>query len=391
MLFTIVLFSLLHTAIALDSQPNQVHISYGFAPNDIYVTWNTYAQTKTSTVQYTTDFLNYHTVTGTQAKFIQGTNTQFVSRVLLSALNFSTRYFYRVGDDLGGWSNMFYFKTVPYSNFSPKFAVFGDMGLTNARSLPYLQRMAQDNEFDAVLHVGDFGYDLHDQNGEIGDQFMNGIEPAAAHMPYMTAVGNHESYHNYSNYKNRFTMPAVANDNFYYNFTLGDACFIAYSTEFYFTDIKAALVQFVWLNQTLQQQKCPWIITYGHRPMYCSNSEHDDCSKVFSFIRMALEQLFYDNHVDIAIAAHEHSFEITTRMFNNKTDPTGMYHIVSGSAGCKERHDPFKHKVPPWSVFRSIDYGFGMMEIKNATHVHWRQYSVDHYPKKVIYEQWLTK
>jgi hypothetical protein len=391
----------------LDQRPNQVHLSYGETSADMYVTWNTYAPTKTSAVLYGNK-LNYMTALGSQTKFTTGNNTQYVHRAVMSKLQTDTSYLYRVGDDSGGWSDVFEFTSIGCQ--SPKLAVYGDMGLENAKSLPYLKEMAQDGKFDAVLHVGDFAYDMHDENGAVGDKFMNKIQSIAAYVPYMTSVGNHESYQNYSNYKNRFTMPTATannNKNFYYNFTLGDACFISYSTEFYFTDIKAALVQFEWLNKTLQAQNCPWLITFGHRPMYCSNSDHDDCTKVFSIIRLALEQLFYDNNVDIAIAAHEHSFEVTTRMFNNKTDPNGIYHIVSGSAGCREDHDPFRHHNNPWSVFRSIDYGYGIMEITNSTHINWKQYSVDTreaelrsvfggggtppYPQKVIYEQWFTK
>lgn len=28
----------------------------------------------------------------------------------------------------------------------------------------------------------------------------------------------------------------------------------------------------------------PWIITMGHRPMYCSNADNDDCTKTGSMV-----------------------------------------------------------------------------------------------------------
>ena len=373
------------------TQPQQVHLSFGFELNDIMVTWSTQHPTYSSVVQYSHNQLDYIDAKGYQTKFSNGNNTQFIHRVLLSDLKHDTEYFYRCGNDIGGWSNLFRFNTVPLNNWSPKLAVYGDMGVTNAKSLPYLQQIAQDKKIDAVLHVGDFAYNMHDDYGKVGDQFMNNIEPIAAYVPYMVSVGNHEQYNNYSNYKNRFTMPAINNENFFYNFTMGDACFVAYSTEFYFTDIKAALNQFVWLNRTLQEQTCPWIITYGHRPMYCSNDNDDDCTKVMSMVRMALEQLFYDNHVDIAISAHEHSYQRTYKMMNSQIDSKGFYHIVSGSAGCREDHDPFTKKVPKWSAFTSDDYGYGILEIVNATHIYWEQISVDHYPSKVIDRKWYVK
>ena len=54
---------------------------------------------------------------------------------------------------------------------------------------------------DAVLHVGDFAYDLRDDNARFGDAFMNQIQPIAAYVPYMVCPGNHEDAYNFSNYK----------------------------------------------------------------------------------------------------------------------------------------------------------------------------------------------
>lgn len=47
--------------------------------------------------------------------------------------------------------------------------------------------------FDAILHVGDFGYDMVDDEGRVADAFMNQIQDIAAYLPYMTCVGNHEN------------------------------------------------------------------------------------------------------------------------------------------------------------------------------------------------------
>ena len=60
-----------------------------------------------------------------------------------------------------------------------------------------------------VIHVGDFAYDMAQDNGRVGDEFMRQIEPIAAYVPYMTCPGNHEMYQdfNMSNYKAHFSMP----------------------------------------------------------------------------------------------------------------------------------------------------------------------------------------
>jgi hypothetical protein len=56
-------------------------------------------------------------------------------------------------------------------------------------------------DFDGILHIGDFAYDLHDRNGTVGDQFLNMIQNVAGSYPYMTIPGNHESHLNYTAYK----------------------------------------------------------------------------------------------------------------------------------------------------------------------------------------------
>ena len=73
-----------------------------------------------------------------------------------------------------------------------KLAVIGDLGAQNAISLPYLQNKIHENQLDALIHAGDFAYDLRDFEGFQGDKFMEEIESVAAYVPYMTCPGNHE-------------------------------------------------------------------------------------------------------------------------------------------------------------------------------------------------------
>ena len=68
---------------------------------------------------------------------------------------------YHCGSHLG-WSSLFWFTTPPedLNTWSPQLAIFGDLGSENAQSLPYLQEEVQRGLYDAILHIGDFAYDM---------------------------------------------------------------------------------------------------------------------------------------------------------------------------------------------------------------------------------------
>lgn len=315
-------------------------------------------------------------------------------RVNLINLDPDESYIYHVGSQYG-WSALYYFTTFKDgSNWSPRFAVYGDMGNKNAQSLGRLQQATQKGEFDMILHVGDMAYNMADNNGIVGDQFMRQIEPIAAYIPYMTVPGNHENAYNFSHYVNRFTMPGN-NANLFYSFDLGPAHFIGISNEFYFfTEFGWEQIpnQFAWLEKDLKKananrKKVPWIITMGHRPMYCVSADSDDCTKYESIIRSGLpyvhsyglEDLFYKYRVDLEIWAHEHNYQRMWPLYNrtvyNGTEnpyrnPVAPVHIVTGSAGCQEHTDKIMRHTPPWSAFNAQEYGFSRMQIFNSTHLY---------------------
>lgn len=269
------------------------------------------------------------TATGSSKRFVDGgpkKHTQYIHSVVLKDLQPESQYVYHCGSNLG-WSPLFNFKTLPAgNNWSPRIALYGDMGNENAQSLSRLQEETQRGLYDAIIHVGDFAYDMNTDDASVGDEFMNQIQSVAAYVPYMVCPGNHEEKFNFSNYRARFNMPGET-DNMFYSFNLGPVHFISFSSEaYYFMNygIKSLVSQYEWLEKDLSEANKPenrklrpWIIAYAHRPMYCSNFNGDDCTHHETLLRVglpfahlfALEPLFYQHGVDIQIYAHEHSYE----------------------------------------------------------------------------------
>lgn len=66
---------------------------------------------------------------------------------------------YRCGSP-ANWSQLFTLRTLGDETSSPTFAFYGDFGLENARSLPWLIDDVNRERFDAVLHAGDLAYNL---------------------------------------------------------------------------------------------------------------------------------------------------------------------------------------------------------------------------------------
>ncbi|XP_069359974.1 acid phosphatase type 7 isoform X1 [Maniola hyperantus] len=397
-------------------QPEQVHISFGSNTNDIVVTWTTYNDTQESRVQYGEKGMDKEAV-GFSTVFTDGGKLRrkmWIHRTLLPDLKFDTRYVYHVGS-VYGWSEEFTFKTPPSGeDWTVRAAIYGDMGNKNAHSLSYLQDEVQREHFDVILHVGDFAYDMDTDDALVGDEFMRQIQPLAAYLPYMTCPGNHESKYNFSNYRNRFSMPGP-HESLFYSFDLGPVHFVSVSTELYYFlqyGLKMLVNQYDWLRRDLDiatkpenRAARPWLVVMGHRPMYCSDARPDCAVRALPnrvglpLLGFGLEPLLKEYGVDLVIWAHEHSYERTWPLYDGKVykglkepylNPRAPVHIVTGSAGCQEDTDKFQPNPPAWSAFRSADYGYTRFAAYNRTHLYIEQVDVD-LKGQVIDSVWIVK
>ncbi|XP_067011635.1 acid phosphatase type 7 [Anabrus simplex] len=422
MFSSLLVLTLLHL-VSASFVPERVHLSFGDNPHEIIVTWSTKNNTIASVVEYGIGGLvkqayGKPTLFRNPPEEGRPVKQQYIHRVKLRRLEPDSKYSYHVGSNLA-WSNQFWFVTPPAEedNWSPQLAIFGDLGNENAVSLPRLQKETQRGLYDAIIHIGDFAYDMDMDQGNYADEFFKEIESIAAYVPYMASPGNHEEQFNFTHYRTLFSMPGNT-EGLMYSFNMGPVHFISISTEFYYFlkyGFKLVAKQYLWLERDLKEAtsysnrtRHPWIVVLGHRPMYCSNLNHDDCTYFETRTRVGLpvvgwfglEDLFYNYGVDLMIWAHEHSYERLWPMYNYQVyngsyedpyrNPNAPVHITTGSAGCKEIHDNFKYPTPPWSAFQSTNYGFMRMKAFNSSHLYMEQISED-LEGQVIDHMWLIK
>ena len=60
------------------------------------------------------------------------------------------------------------------------FLIYGDLGVENSQCLGAIKSLVDSQDVDMIWHIGDFAYDMYDDNGKNADRFMNMVEPIAS-------------------------------------------------------------------------------------------------------------------------------------------------------------------------------------------------------------------
>jgi hypothetical protein len=418
---------------ALLFYPEQLRLSWTEREHEIRVTWVTYTGTA-SLLNYRplmcSDAVFNHTVEGTYKVFNEGSRSfprlQFLHTAIMTGLRSDCYYEYSVGNDLA-WSDKHVVSgltpdyELPYDGLDRPFnlVVIGDLGADiNAQpTIDLLNEHALMRNFDAIVHLGDFAYELEDNWGEVGDIFFRNIEPLISNYPYMTLPGNHEEYMNYTHYRERFVMPHNGDNEgtgYFYSLNVGRAHFVMLNTEVYLSaDMKDSLqTQLNWLVKDLEKanqerEVRPWLIVMSHHPLYCSVDYRDkklnsDCWDDANILKTELEDLFFEQSVDVYLQAHVHYYERNSAIYKNETVPCqyedqrtcinaqAPIYITSGGAGNKKGHNDIISRTPQlWSRSASNRFGYGRLVVHNESHVYWEEYSAE--SKDILDTYWIVK
>ncbi|ACO65914.1 predicted protein [Micromonas commoda] len=427
--------------------PKGVHLSFGASDTTMVVTWTTRKETETN-VRYgpsdpggaTPADLSINAI-GDARKFVDYGSTSSVRYVHVATLEGLTPgqiYEYQVGDaKLDRWSKVFWFnakRTAEQYAEGPPLRIIAlcDIGFKESDSVVELltQEVHGEQPPDAFVQCGDFAYDLDDENGGVGDQFMKAMEPIAAYVPWMTSAGNHEASHNFTHYRERFTMPDRSKtDNHYYSIDVGPVHIVAYNTEalFWPASFGVEYIQrmYEWMEADLasvDRMRTPWVVVHGHRPIFCEAADGTSCAfnenaaflqsgkdardGVGHALRFPIEDLFYKYGVDLAFYGHEHEYWRTFPVYDEKVvngtdvslnryfEPRGTVHVTTGAGGninMDRGDDPPSRGTcdmikdnSPWCAFQSgVDHGgdrsqefaYGVVTFESGSKMTWEHFS----------------
>ncbi|CAA99834.1 Purple acid phosphatase [Caenorhabditis elegans] len=408
---TLTVISLLVTkCISEGTTPDQVHISFTGDMTEMAVVWNTFSEVSQDVTYGKTGSGATSTAKGSSEAWVFGGITRYRHKAIMTGLEYSTEYDYTIA------SRKFSFKTLSNDPQSYKVCVFGDLGYWHGNSTESIIKHGLAGDFDFIVHLGDIAYDLHTNNGQVGDSYLNVFEPLISKVPYMVIAGNHEDdYQNFTNYQKRFSVPDNGhNDNQFYSFDLGPVHWVGVSTEtygyYYEYGMDPVMTQYDWLKRDLTTANSnraahPWIFTFQHRPFYCSNVNSAECQSFENrLVRTGwldmpgLEPLFLQTSVDFGFWGHEHSYErfypVADRAYwndpNAYINPKAPVYLISGSAGCHTPDALFTDKPWPWSAARNNDYGWSIVTVANRTHIRVEQISIDK-NEQTVDDFWVIK
>jgi len=383
-----------------DFQPEQIHLSIA-TPSSMLVMWITQNQLVSPAVAFwntdestTNGTISVRSVPATISTYDQSSWNGLIYTANLTNLSNGSVYGYQITGQtpdgpvsvapsyfyVGAGSsseplvdrNLLELDLVPFvpGETASIIAIFGDAGTGgNAEETAEgLGALATNSSVQVVIHVGDIAY--ADGDDSVWDDYFRMIDSYSSQVPLMTAAGNHEDYNSFDAYYSRFQMPVSESDSEdrqYYSFNYEKIHFVVWSVEeTNGTDLLPGGPQRIWLENDLAQANLerdvrPWVVLYGHRPMYCS-SDSKDCSERAPEWRGLIEDLVNDYHVDLIIGAHKHNYERSYPVYQtiptayDYENPNAPVYFVTGVGG-RDKNSDFD-SPPDWNAHQDDKYGY---------------------------------
>ncbi len=338
-----------------DTQPQQIHLQTTDDATSMVVMWATEARS--------TGEVEWNGQTTASADYCYNHDMAF-HMATMTGLVPGEEVSYRVGSG-NSWSDEYTFTPIDQTNKHFEWISIADHG-DSSEGMDVSEAIIADSEARLVTISGDISYADGEQSA--WDDWFNVQQDSMTVIPWITGVGNHENEPGYgfTPYEHRFDSDGqIESETFWYSRQIPGVHMVFMSTEH---DYNPGSAQYAWLEQELgsiDREATPFLIVYGHSPMYSSNSYHG--SEVE--LRTAVEKLYVDYGVDLVIAGHDHFYERTWPVsaevvmdtgngFDRFSRGEGPIHLVIGMAG-RSAYEDLDEPQPEWSAYReNSTYGW---------------------------------
>jgi hypothetical protein len=334
-------------------------------------------------------------------------------------------FWYRVGDDANGFSAVIQAQPIALPGTDNiRFAIIGDLGTTN-NSVDTIQHVVDSHNMgdglSALIICGDISY--ADQTQPVWDVLGRMVQPISSVIPFERQLGNHEWFdcatpvnstnpdpYTFTSFLARFRTSAVGTtggavsgdaSKLYYSFDSGLVHFV--NVQGYCPSMKSTgtqpcvspgTPQYNWLVADLaavNRAVTPWVVVTFHQPFVNSNTAHAIATEGMP-MKLAIEDVLYNNKVDLVLSGHVHAYERSCRVYNYTCVPDGPYYVTIGDAGNREGlADVWVDPQPAWSIYRQATYGHGELLAANSTHMLWEWHQNPDLEPMVADSFWIVK
>lgn len=399
--------------------PEQVHVTLGEEPGTLVVQWAVvgapYAPLESPIVEWTSGD------SGGQAQAVHAGVVSAGALNLQAATRYETHVYaatigplepsaavqYRAGSPERGFTRTFQVALPPGDGQSLRFAAYADIGIDvtapdgsrdpTASDHPAhdIQELALSYRPQLIVMPGDLPY-VNSREG--WDAFMRFLEPAAATVPLMPTIGNHEwdEELGYAQFLNEFALP---NDEETYVFRAGPVTFIALNSDVicgnHFRGAPGSPVNpcddgedgqlnvelTSWLEAALseaQNDSAPWTIVYEHHPALSYGRHNIDWA-----VHTYWMPLFSKYEADLVISGHDHVYSRSFPTHGRAPAMTGseypqgtapVYVVVGG--GGRPPYTVPQEAGPAWHAHGESVNHFGLVDV-NETRLSFQAIRVD--------------
>lgn len=272
--------------------------------------------------------------------------------VNLTELKEGTTYYYRLGNDKYGWTEVYEFSTGTDGEFRfmAMTDVQGSVESNYINSLPSFETALKHFGEEGVSFIASMGDNV--DNGKNIMQFtwwLDAQRKIWANNTLVTTAGNHED-EEYA-LSSVLAIPDEAKVNetgYYYSYDYGYAHFVVLDTN----DLEGnnlSEAQTKWLTDDLaanaENEKIKWTIVMLHKGPYTAGSHAFDADVIG--LRAQLTPIFADNGVDLVLQGHDHTYSVSEFIGrdgkpveaklsgNSYNKPEGVLYINLGTMGDK--------------------------------------------------------